>query len=426
MSILLEHSWRLLLMIGLLFCSALCAASETAFFTQSRRQLDLFRQSRNPLQTLVARLMESPERMLTTLLISNMAVNTLFFSLSSIFSLELARTINAGAGGVSAVLVFLIMLLFGDMLPKAAAYSNTRRICLWTAPLWYPVMRILQPILQVLDGLAIRPTLRLILGSRPSQRSSPPLMPQTLKRLLEPSREKGLLTESQNRLMTEVLQLGLLKVRHIMRPRVDLSFCEVHESPAVIRDRMVERKLTRMIVYEKSVDNTLGVLSLRDLILQTQSNIRSLLQIVDYVPEHAPAESLLDLFAAPGTDFVLVVDEYGGITGMVSRDILTIEFVGGEPSFPSIVPVEQIGPLEYRLAGNLPIHEWAGTFGINPRDFRGSTVSGLIVQQLGKIPRPGDSILIDNLRLTIEQMDRHRIRTVILQVESISPREPNP
>ncbi len=426
MSILLEHSWRLLLMIGLLCGSAIVSASETAFFNQSRRQLDLFRQSTNPLHNLVARLMGSPERMLTTVLISNMAINTLFFSLSSILSLELARSVNAGAGGASVVLVFLVMVLFGELLPKAVAYSNTRRICLWTAPVWYPVTRILQPILQVLDGLAIRPTLRLILGSRPSRQSPVSLMPQNLKRLLEPSREKGLLTDIQSRLMTEVLQLGLLKVRHIMRPRVDMSFCEVHESPAVIRDRMTEHKLTQIIVYEKSMDNTLGVLSLRDLVVQSQSNIRSLLRPIEYVPEQATVESLLDLFAVPTTDWIMVVDEYGGITGMISRDILTVEFVGGQPSFPSIVPIEQIGPLEYRLAGNLPIHEWAGTLGVNLRDFRGSTVSGLIVQQLGKIPRPGDCILLGNLRLTIERMDRHRIRTVILQVEPISPQEPNP
>ena len=249
------------------------------------------------------------------------------------------------------------------------------------------------------------------------------MTPQTLKRLLEPSIEQGWLTESQNRLMTEVLQLGLLKVRHIMRPRVDMLFCQVHESPAAIQARMVERKLTRIAVYEKSVDNVLGILSLRDLVLYPQTQIRTALQTVGYVPEYAPAEILFDIFESPSTDLALVVDEYGGVTGMVSREILIDELAGGDQPSPSVAPIEQIGPMQYRLAGYLPIHEWAGAFGIDPRDFRGSTVSGLILQQLGKIPRPGDSILLDNLRLTIERMDRHRIRTVILQVEPISPQE---
>jgi putative hemolysin len=422
-SILLEQSWRLLLMAGLLCCSAFCSASETAFFNQSRRQLEQFRLSGNPLQMLVARLMESPERLLTTLLLSNMTVNTLFFSLSSVLSLELARSLNAAAGAVSAVLEFLILVLLGEMLPKAVAYSNARRICLLAAPVWFPLMRILRPLLRIFDGLAIRPALRLILGPRPSRRPSGPLTPQTLKRLLEPSIEQGWLTESQNRLMTEVLQLGLLKVRNIMRPRVDLLFCQVHESPAVIQARMIERKQTRIAVYEKSVDNVLGILSLRDLVLYPQTHIRAALQTVGYVPEHAPAEILFDIFSSPSTDLALVVDEYGGITGMVSREILIDELAGGDQPSPSVAPIKQIGPMQYRLAGYLPIHEWAGVFGIDPRDFRGSTVSGLILQQLGKIPRPGDSILLDNLRLTIERMDRHRIRTVILQVEPISPQE---
>lgn len=367
--------------------------------------------------------MDSPERLLTTLLLSNMTINTLFFTLSSVLSLQLARSLNAAAGGISAVLEFLILVVFGEMVPKAVAYSNTRRTCLMATPIWYPIMRIFRPILQILDGLAIRPTLRLILGANPSHIPAAKLTPQILKRLLEPSLEQGWLTENQNRLMTEVLQLSLLKVRDIMRPRVDMSFCQVNEPPAAIQSHMVERKLTRTAVYEKSVDNVLGILSLRDLVLQPQSNLRALLQTVEYVPEQAPAESLLDFFASHTSKGVLVVDEYGGVTGMVTRDILTDELVGGEPSSPSVAPIESIGPMEYRLAGYLPIHEWAGTFGIDPRDVRASTVSGLILQKLGKIPHPGDSILMDNLRLTVERMDRHRIRTVLLRIEPISTPE---
>ena len=82
--------------------------------------------------------MESPERLLTTLLLSNMTVNTLFFSLSSVLSLELARSMNAAAGGVSAVLEFLILVLLGEMLPKSVAYSNTRRVCLMACRSGFP------------------------------------------------------------------------------------------------------------------------------------------------------------------------------------------------------------------------------------------------------------------------------------------------
>jgi putative hemolysin len=425
MAILLDHSLHLLLMAVLLGCSAFCSASETAFFNQSRRQLELFRQSGQRLQILVARLMESPERLLTTLLLANMTVNTLFFSLSSILSLQLAKSTNIAVGGISAVLEFLILVILGEMLPKAVAYSNTRRICMIAAPIWFPAMRILHPLLRFLDILTVRPALRLLLGAHPS-RPIGHLNPQSLIRLLEPSVEQGGLSESQNRLMSEILQLGLLKVRHIMRPRVDMAFCQVNEPAAAIQARMVERKLTRIAVYEKTVDNVLGILSLRDLVLNPQINLRSALQSVAYIPEHAPVEMLVEVFNSPTADLALVVDEYGGVTGMVSRDILIDELVGGETNSTSAIPIQAIGPMQYRLAGFLPIHEWAGTFGVDPQEYRASTVSGLILQHLGKIPRPGDSILLENLRLTIEQMDRHRIRSVILQVEPIAHRQEQP
>jgi putative hemolysin len=419
MSILFDHIWRLLLMVGLLICSGFFSASETGFFNLSRRQLDVFGHSDNRLHILVARLMNNPERLLSTLLFCNTTVNTLFFSLASVLSLQLGRTMNTAAGGISAILEFFVLVLFGEMLPKSVAYSNSRRVCLFAAPICYVLMRILHPILQISEGLLIRPALRLCLGAHPSRTANREISPHSIRMILEPSCQQGLITEAQSRLVTEVLQFGLLKLRHIMRPRVDMIMCEINGSIPAIQTLMKDRGLTRIPVYETSMDNVIGVLDLRDLLLHSQEKLRSIVHPVDFIPEQKTVESMFEYFSRHSSDLAIVVDEYGGVTGMISMDILLDELLGEPKANESILPVEQIGPMRYRLAGYLPIHDWAETFGVDPAEYRFATVAGLLIGQLGKIPRPGDSILMKNIRLSVDRMDRHRVRTVVMSLEPI-------
>ncbi len=419
MSVLFDHIWRLLLMGALLIGSGFFSASETAFFKLSRRQLDLFLHSGNPLQILVAKLMKNPERLLTTLLLCNMTVNTLFFSLASVLSLELARTTNAAAGGISAILELFVLVLFGEMLPKSVAYSNSRRTCLFAAPICYVLIRVLHPLVHIAENVLIRPVLRLCLGARPARTTNRTISPHSIHRILEPSYRQDRITEAQSRLVAEVLQFGLLKIRHIMRPRVDIVMCEVNGSIPAIQTLIKEHGINRIPVYEKTMDNVIGVLDLRNLLLNPQAKVRSLLQPVDFVPEQKNVESLFEYFSRHPSDLTVVVDEYGGVTGLISMDDLIDELLGEPQSDASPHPVEQIGPMRYRLAGDLPLHDWADTFGIDPTDYRFATVGGMIINRIGKIPRPGDSIRMNNIRLAVERMDRHRIRTVVMMLEPI-------
>ena len=237
------------------------------------------------------------------------------------------------------------------------------------------------------------------------------------------SRQRGLISQNENQLFAEVIELGLLKVRHVMRPRVDMVTCRDSQPLSEIQKIMTDHKITKIPVQTEDVDKITGILHLRDIMLSPQASTGELIKQVNFVPEQKSVESLLEFFRSSKSDTAIVVDEYGGIAGAVSLEDIVEEIIGPLEPAEDLQPVEQIGPMKYRLDGNLAIHDWANVFGIDPDESRMSTIGGLTTALLGKIPKPGDKAVIKNLTLTVENVKKRRIETIVLSLEPVSGRE---
>ena len=182
---------------------------------------------------------------------------------------------------------------------------------------------------------------------------------------------------------------------------------------------MQNNRLTKIAVYTESIDNIVGLVHLRDLLLNPDAPLDKLVRKVHFVPEQKTVESLLELFRKTKTDTAIVVDEYGGIDGSIQLEDIAEELIGPIEAGQKPEPIDSIGPLEYRLAGNLPIHDWAEVFGIEIANVRYSTIGGLVTSLLGKIPKNGDVAKLKNLKFTVEKVSKHRIETLILTLEQI-------
>jgi CBS domain containing-hemolysin-like protein len=281
-------------------------------------------------------------------------------------------------------------------------------------------MRILSPLLRILEFAIITPILRLLTGPTDSGEHSDAVTAEQLKLLIESSRQRGLIGDDENQLFAEVIELGFLKVRHVMRPRVDMIACDVTDSARKAQQLMAESNLTKIPVYANNIDNIVGCLSQRNLLLNPDSPIGRLLKKVNFVPEQKTVESLLEFLRKSGTDMAIVVDEYGGIAGTVSVEDIVEELIGPIEPTSAIEPIEQIGPLQYRLAADLAIHDWAQAFGIDPGQTRLATIAGLTTALLGRIPKKGDVAYLKNLKFTVEKVQRHRIESLILSLEPVS------
>jgi CBS domain containing-hemolysin-like protein len=411
-----QNTGHIVLMLLLLCCSAFFSGAETAFFNLSRRQRKLLRESEHKIQKLAARLLDKPSQLLSCLLFGNIVVNVLFFAAASILTGRVGRQIGVVAGTSMALLAFAVLVLFGEILPKSLAYGNSRSFSVAAGLPALFFLRIFAPVVYVFRLLIVEPTLRLLLGPRKHPK---PITTGEFKSLIEQVRKRGLLTSDENKLLTEIIELGFLKVRHVMRPRVDMMACAVTEPSERALEMMQKNGRTKLPVYAGSIDNIVGMVYLRQILLNPDAALDKLVERVHFVPEQKTVESLLEFFRRSHTDIAVVVDEYGGIAGSVRLEDIAEELVGPIELAGGIEPVEPVGPIEYRLGGNLAVHDWAGVFGIELAETRFSTIGGLVTALLGKIPSSGDVARLKNLKFTVERVRKHRIETLILTLEPI-------
>jgi putative hemolysin len=374
-------------------------------------------ESKHRLQSLVAHLLQKPGQLLNCLLFGNMCVNVLYYSVCSVFVIKVGQQNGFTAATIVAGVTFIILVLFGEILPKSIAYVNSKAFSLTAALPVFLCLQIFAPIGFVFKLFILEPFLRIVLGPK---RIPKAVTVSEFKSLIETSRRQGLITADETRLLEEVVELGFIKVRHVMKPRVDMLVCAVTEPADKARQLMLKNHITKLPVYVKNIDNIVGLVKLRQLLLKPDMSLDRLVQPVHFVPEQKSVESLLEFFRKTQTDMAVVVDEYGGIAGSVRLEDISDELFGIEELTGSIEPIEQIGPFEYRLSGNLAIHEWADVFGIDLAETRLSTVGGLVMTLLGKIPKSGDIAYLKNLRFTVEHVRKHRIQTVVLALEPIA------
>ncbi|MHC4388051.1 MAG: hemolysin family protein [Planctomycetota bacterium] len=407
-------SSHIVLMLLLLACSAFFSGAETAFFNLSRKQIGLLKKSKHKLQNLAAALANKPKKLLSCLLFGNMVVNVLFFAAASILTVQIRDQVGVTAAAVNACLSFCLLVLFGEILPKSVAYANSKSICLTIALPVFLCTQVFAPVVSVFRVLIIEPTIRLFLGPAKTPR---PITTSEFKLLVEHVRKRGLITADENRLLTEIIELGSLKVRDCLRPRVDMFACAVTESPETACNLMLKNRLTKLPVYVRTIDNIVGLVHLRQILLRPGTPLDRLVQQVNFVPEQKTVESLLEFFRNTHTDTAVVVDEYGGIAGSIRLEDIAEELLGPIEPISGIEPIEQLGPFEYRLAGNLSIHDWAEAFGIQQADTRLSTIGGFVTALLGSVPKSGDVARLKNLKFTVERVKKHRIESLILTLE---------
>lgn len=404
---------KIILLLMLLVGSAFFSGAETAFFNLSPRQVKLLKESKHRLQKLTAKLLSQPGQLLNSFLFGNMTVNVLYYAAASVLTIRMKDHSNLAAA-VTALLSFAALVLFGEILPKSMAYANSKALSVATALPAFLCLKIFAPLEFTFKVLILEPAIRLLLGPK---RKPKAISVSEFKSLIETIRKQGLISADENRLLGEVIELGFLKVRNVMRPRVDMIACAVTDSNRAAREKMEKHHLTKLPVYAVEIDNVVGLVHLRQILLKPDTSLDRIVQKVHFVPEQKTVESLLEFFRRSQTDMAIVVDEYGGIAGSVYLEDIAEELLGQIEPSGHIEPVQQTGPFEYRLAGNLALHDWADLFGIDLDQIRQVTIGGLVTALLGKIPKPGDTTHFKNLRFTVEKVQKHRIETLVLILE---------
>jgi len=399
--------FSLLLLLSL---SAFFSATETAFFSANKIRIRHLAEEGNKKAVAAWRLLEQPNRLISTVLVGNNIVNIAATALAT--TLAIAAFGNSGAGIATGVMTVLV-LVFGEITPKTMASRRAEefvlsagRIVDFLGVVFYPVVRILN----IITGLLLKP----FGGKLPE---NPLVTEEELRMLVNVGKEEGLLEEDEREMIDSIFEFDDTLVREIMVPRIDIAAVSVDETLDAVIRLVIDLGHSRIPVYENTVDNIIGVIYAKDLLeplLEKHDEmppIRRLMRLAYYVPE---SKKVRDLFAEMRKEKVhmaIVLDEYGGTAGLVTIEDVIEEIVGEiQDEFD-----KEEKSIEFLDDGTLLVDARTSIYDINELleldlpDDEFDTISGLVFHILGKPPQEGEKVEIDNLHVVVEKVAGRRI-----------------
>lgn len=408
-----------------LFCilvSAFFSSSETAYVSLQRVRLKHMENSGVPRAGRVARLMEKPERFLTTVLLGNNFVNTAAAALGTAVALSLLRGNERLAVLVATIVVTLVLLIVGEIMPKIAASQHNERMALiYIQPLTV-IAWLLTPFVAVLERLGTG--FSRLIGGEPLPRSL--ITEEEIRTMISVGKEEGVVEEAEAKMLHKVFEFGDHPVHEAMIPRPSVIWIEKGTSLHSFLEIYTQTPHTRFPVYEETPDNVVGMISVKDLLLaQAQgrmdedNRIDDLIRPIIFVPESKKIGQLFGEMREAGVPMAIVVDEWGGIDGMVTTKQLLEQIVGhfGDELVRQVSDYEAIDEYTFDVDGNMRIEEVNEELhlGIPEGDYE--TIAGFVLSRLGHIPQEGARLRFGELHFLVKEMRNLKIEKLRITKE---------
>ncbi|MCB1852071.1 MAG: HlyC/CorC family transporter [Gammaproteobacteria bacterium] len=408
---------ELILFIFLMLLSGFFSSSETSMFSLNSVQLEQMRQSGNPSLPLIERMLSEPRRLIVTILIGNEFVNVAASVISAAMVIQLAGEENKL---FNLFIMVPILLVFGEITPKTLAIRNNVAFASAEAGPISLFARLITPIRWAVRNVSEWIT-TLIVGK---ERSPGNIITEDMVRTLaHEAVGEGVLHSTEAQFIDQIFELGSKTLDDILTPRAEINFISADIPIPELLTVIQETRQSRFPVYEEHRDNILGILHARDLLdinldELNQEKFIALLRKPYFVPETKPALEMLDNFRDTKRSFTLTVDEYGGVTGLVTMEDLLECIFGDIPSPSDLVEqftLEMIDDNKFSVDGVMPLNEFNTQAGATLSSDEIETIGGLVLHAFGELPQEGETIELDGITFTAEVVAQNRI--VRLQVE---------
>jgi len=424
---------ELFIVIALILANGFFSGAEMAIVASRRGRLRQLADEGDVAARTALELASSPDRFLPTVQVGITLVGTLAAAYGGDQLVEplaawLAANsppLIANAATPIALTVFVALLsfftlLFGELVPKRLALRNAERVARIVAPAMHFVSQLAKPLVWGL-GRATSAVL-FLLGA--GKQEGPSVSVDDIEHLMETGRAEGVVEPVEQAVAIEALRLGERTVRDIMRPRIDLDALDVETPPGEIIGAIAMAGYSRLPVYEGSLDHILGYVFLKDVLRHTWMGwpieLRKIMHRALFVPETMPLDRLLELFQNEKNQMAIVLDEYGGTEGLVTLEDILEELVGeihDEHRAARHTAFVRRDDGSWLVDGSASIEDMAETVDVKldgaPRDY--STVSGLVLARLERIPATGDVTQWQGLTIEVVDMDGRRIDKVLIR-----------
>ena len=341
------------------------------------------------------------------------------------------------ATSISATVAFIIIsvlhIVLGELAPKSIAIQKPVGTSLWVAHLLHAFYVVTYPAIWLLNGVS-RAILKTV-GIHPtSEHLEAAHSPEELRLILASSEKAGILSEENREIIEGVFQFSKRTARQIMVPRTDVVVLSTTKTIEENLETIRTTRHTRYPLCDGSLDQTVGLIHVKDLMLAQLRGpgrrLEDLKRDILFVPENSTVESLLSQFIEHKTHMAVVLDEYGGSSGIVSLENITEELFGQiQDEFDRERPeIEPLGNGKYRVRGDYLIEDLADRLKIDLGDPEEETVGGFVAARLGREVSPGDHVDMSDLSITVLEAERFRVRWVMVQIAmpatEIAPDEP--
>jgi len=409
-----QQLYSFVTLVLLLLVSAMVSGSETILFSLTHHDRARVRERSERIGRLAEYILGRPEQLLLTIMVANMAVNALIFTMSSLLVYRFVKAGHSVFGSGIGIGTLLALIVFGEILSKACMYHlRVPASILVTGPV-YVLMRVLRVPLLVVEKVFIVPMVRLVVGSTREAK----LSKNELLALFSVSGQDGYLQPAQVELLEKVIALRDLRVWQVMVPRVNMPAIEIHESTEALRELIRRTHRSRVAVYVYDIDYIVGMVRSRRVLAEQPKYLRDTLERVKFVPENQRVDQLLHFFHRENIDVAMVVDEYGGLVGMVSLEELmerTIGELGLEFPDPDAPKLLVLGADQYLADGHFPRPVLFEQLKLPVPQAGMDTVAGFVMHLAGHLPEKGDTLVYRNLRFVVREVNANWVEQVLVE-----------
>jgi len=414
----------LIIFVFLLLLSGFFSASETAFFSISQTDIERMRNKNDYGSRQIVQLLAHPKRLLITIIIGNTVVNISAASLAAIVTLQICEifAIDIKIGVlIDIIVVTFVLLICSEIIPKVAAVRYSIRVAKnFALPLtlfyylFSPLVSIFHTLTQWLTSVFRVSKNRLLLSE------------EELRSIVDMGEEKGTLQQDEKEMIHSIFEFSETTVKEIMIPRIDMVCISTDSKLESLLSLIRKHLHSRIPIYKDKVDNIIGIIYAKDLLpfvnrkSNGEANLEKLARPAYFVPEQKKIDELLREFQSQRIHMAIVVDEYGGTSGIVTLEDIIEEIVGEiQDEHDSEQPLYQkLSDTEYLVDGGMDLEEMNEELLINlPTEEGVETLGGFLFGLFGSVPREKQSVNYENYKFVVEKVIRRRITKVKIIIE---------
>ena len=398
-----------LVLLILVFCSAFFSSAETAYTCLNRVRLKNMANSGNKRAEKVLALAEDYDRLISSILIGNNIVNILSTSLATAL---FVRLLGSSGVTVSTVVMTIAILLLGEVAPKSIARVMNEKLAFAFFPVLSLIVRVFTPLNFVMGCW------QNLIGRLVKEDEEPSVTEEEIMTMVEEAQSDGEIDEHESELIRSAIEFTDLCVEDILTPRVDIVAVDIGDTEDKIAARFAESGFSRLPVYEESVDDIIGILHEKDFYRNRgHRSVREMMTTPTCVMPNTRLSVLLKLLQQTKGHMAVVMDEYGGVIGIVTLEDILEELVGEiwDEHDEIVEEFQRLPDGRYRVECSANLDDLLEIFSIK-KEYESVTVRGWVLEEMGTFPQEGDTFDCEQLHVTVEKVDKRRVVQILIEV----------